>query len=38
MPVVAFAPLVETDGLPLLAVVRMPFGDVLAVEPAPHGC
>jgi hypothetical protein len=38
IPVVAFVPLVETDGLFLLAVVPMPLGEVLAVEPVPHGC
>ena len=38
IPVVAFVPLVETDGLFLLAVVPMPLGEVLAVEPVPQGC
>ena len=38
IPVVAFVPLVETDGLFLLAVVPMPLGEVLAVDPVPQGC
>lgn len=38
IPVVAFEPLVETEGLLLFAVVPMPFGDVLAVDPVPQGC
>jgi hypothetical protein len=36
-PVVPLLPLAETDGLLLFAVVPIPFGDLVAAMPAPHG-